>query len=866
MAKKEEIQKSLIVDVNKSLSDKISLVSQLQDQMSQILKIYKEKGTLDKLSLDNVKAVATATRAMKSEYDSVKEVQKDIAKNAKLQNDLERQKLALYKQGGESLKDEMTSFKNKENAVKRAEDILAKYVKQQQLGVKGADKLVARAQANVSIQQKNYSNAIDILTPEAEQVRLLEQAAQLNEDNNQILQEQLRTRKNLENAEKGLVTLTGNLGKLFDKIGLSGVGKVFTESAEKSKKMIYEATNGGQTTISTFAKMKIAASSFGAALKVALGPMAMIGLIVSLFSKAKNLAKESGEYVKKLDQQTADFGRSLGISGRKAAALTNEARSMGAAMGMTSDMATQSAGAIYGALEGAEKVSSKTLNTFMKLNVFAGMSADNLASIYKLSKLTGQPAEKTAEAMASTARESIKANKVNISMKQVMDGVSKVSATMKLNFGGSAEGLTKAFIQSKKLGLELSKVDDIASSLLNIEDSIAAEMEAELMTGKELNLEKAREAALNNKNGELMTEIANQFGSIEEFQNMNRASQESFAKAIGMSRDGLADMLVSSKENEAKNTDLVDTQQQSLATMQSQASIGEQMAVTDEARLAAAIPLGKEQLKLEESMKRLETIGTQIISNFAAPMLEKMVAVVDKVVELIDRFKAARAEGNGIFDSITKVWQATDTFGKVLLGVVGILTTIKGIMFVVNTYQKIANGFATAKVGIQKLLNIELVKEGAQMLKNGARAALDFVKTVGTAIMKAISSLASIPVIGFGLGIAAGATIAGLAAKYMNDGVISPKSGGSGYGDRVLYGPEGAISFNNKDTIVAGTNLFGDDVMSGPTESISMGGGALLQEMKAIKAVMNQILNHEGTVYLDGSKVGKALTLSGYRM
>jgi hypothetical protein len=81
-----------------------------------------------------------------------------------------------------------------------------------------------------------------------------------------------------------------------------------------------------------------------------------------------------------------------------------------------------------------------------------------------------------------------------------------------------------------------------------------------------------------------------------------------------------------------------------------------------------------------------------------------------------------------------------------------------------------------------------------------------------------------------------------------------------------MYGPEGAISFNNKDTIVAGTNLFGDDVMSGPKDSINTGGGALLQEMKAIKAVMDQILNHEGTVYLDGSKVGKALTLSGYRM
>jgi hypothetical protein len=37
-------------------------------------------------------------------------------------------------------------------------------------------------------------------------------------------------------------------------------------------------------------------------------------------------------------------------------------------------------------------------------------------------------------------------------------------------------------------------------------------------------------------------------------------------------------------------------------------------------------------------------------------------------------------------------------------------------------------------------------------------------------------------------------------------------------------GPEGAIQLNNKDTVVAGTDLFkkGDDVMSGPKGSISV--------------------------------------------
>ena len=45
------------------------------------------------------------------------------------------------------------------------------------------------------------------------------------------------------------------------------------------------------------------------------------------------------------------------------------------------------------------------------------------------------------------------------------------------------------------------------------------------------------------------------------------------------------------------------------------------------------------------------------------------------------------------------------------------------------------------------------------------------------------------------------AAIAGII--YMNDGVVGPANGYS----RVMTGPEGSIAFNDKDTIVAGTNL-----------------------------------------------------------
>ena len=850
MATSEETRNKNLREANELLSESIDLAGALSDKMNFLYKQSKEKYFQDKQSVDLTKKLVDFTKVLASQYESVKDVEKDIAKSKKIQNEIARQQLSLERTIGQEGKDRIKQIKDQKQLEKDLTKQLEKTREEENAGVRGA-KQRANSLAQQVINARSLNQQYqENLTSEERQYIMLEQTGEVIERNNDYLNEQLRIRKNIENAEKGLVTLTGNLGKAFDKIGLSGVGKVFTDSAEKSKKLIYEATDGGKKTIGTLAKMKIAANSFGAALKVALGPMAILGLVVSLFNKAKEVAKESGEYVKKLDQQTVDFGRSLGISQRKAAGITNEARAMGAAMGITTEMATQSSEAIYTSLEGAEKVSSKTLTTFMKLNVFAGMSADNLASIYKLSKLTGQPAEKTAEAMASTARESIKANRVNISMKQVMDGVSKVSATMKLNFGGSAEGLTRAFIQSKKLGLELSKVDDIASSLLNIEDSISAEMEAELLTGKELNLEKAREAALNNDNATLMSEIANQFGSIEDFQKMNRVSQESFAKAIGMSRDGLADMLVSSKENEAKNTDLVDTQQQSLNAMQSQASIAERQAVLEETKLAAAKNLGTEYTKLEAALIKLEAAARPLLDTIFTPLL----GVITKIVEKVGEFIGKIGDSNKEFS----------TMEKIVIAIGGTLLAIKGTMMVIKGIEVATNVIKGIGLGIQGAVLLAKGKEEAAVTRLLFKEQAGLVKSVGTAIMKVISSLASIPVLGWGLGLAAAGAIGVMAAKYMNDGVISPSQGKGGYGNRVMYGPEGAISFNNKDTIVAGTNLFGDDVVSGPQGS--SGGNSMAQEMREIKSILSQILHKEGNVTLDGNKVGKALVMSGYRM
>ena len=848
MATPEEIRRRNLEASNEALSESVNLAAQLNDKMSFLYKMAKDKFTQDKLSLDLTKQTVALTKNLSAEYDSVKAVEKDIAKNKKLQNDIARQQLNLEKEIGEEGKKRIQFVRNQEKGLSKSNELLKELREKEAAGVKGAKAQADALNQQIIARQKSLSTQMQNLTFEEKQFMMMQDASGVLEENNEYLEEQLRLQTNLAKSQGLITSALNGANNVMKKIGLGGLAdKLGLEDAtKKAQEMTYELTNGGQKALGAFGKLRVGIAAIGVALKSALGPMALLGIAVNLFQRFKKNAEEAAEAIKVVDQNTKDLGRSLGVSDAIASKVAASARSIGSAMGVTTTMATQAATQIYSALDGAEQVSQKTLSTFMKLNVFAGMSAESLASMYRFAKLTGESAADVAQNIATTARESIRSMKVNVSLKQVMDGVSKTSNIIKINFKGSAEELTKAFVQSKKLGLELQKVDDIANSLLNFEDSIAAEMEAELLTGKNLNLEKAREAALMNDQVGLMEALAEQGVTQEEFANMNRIQQEAIAKSMGMSRESMADMLADAKANEATNTELVDTQAQSLAAMQSMASTAERLAALEEAKALSAAKSGNEMNKLQAAMLKLETAVRPILEAIFIPLLEIFTNIVNKVTELIGKIKESNIDFERTFEVVARI--------------AGIIGTIYGTF-------KLLRGVQAAQLALQqKSLGVR-VAEGVQLAKNKAVEIGSFFKNLGSTALKVMQSFAQIPLgIGIPIGLAAVAGIAALAKGLFSEGddILSPGQSSSGYGNRVLLGPEGAISLNNKDTVVAGTNLFrGDDVVSSPAGSVGMGNTARLEML--IERLITTV-ERGGTVVLDGKKVGEALVVSSYRM
>ena len=459
----------------------------------------------------------------------------------------------------------------------------------------------------------------------------------------------------------------------------------------------------------------------------------------------------------------------------------------------------------------------KDVTFLSKMSHYAGLTADEANSIAKLTLATGQSAEKFTGELMGQVKISGTQKGIMLNEKTALKEISKTSAAIKMSFHGSAKGLGDAYAKAKALGTSLDKVDEIAGSILNFEESIESELSAELLTGKDLNLEKAREAALNNDIATVAEEIAKNVGSAADFANMNRIQQDAIAKSVGMTREELAASL---------------QEQESLKAIGA-ASVEDAKAKYDKLRETMTAEEALKQLGDEQLAQQFEQQSIQ--ENLGAAQLQ----MADSMNEtLIPALVTINKNFNDMWNKIKAIIEKLGGMKTILVVIGGIMAAkmIKGIW-------DFASGVSGAIKAAKALAAAE--KQGAIM----------------SIIQGAWKSLGPVPFVGAALATAAVGAGVGYLMSQMNDGIISPSSGGSGYGDRVMYGPEGAISFNNKDTIVAGTDLFkANDMVSAPKGAVQVSGGGSSKEIAELRSAIMALANRPVNVAIDGKKVIEATT------
>ena len=125
------------------------------------------------------------------------------------------------------------------------------------------------------------------------------------------------------------------------------------------------------------------------------------------------------------------------------------------------------------------------------LNEFAGLTAEESNNILKYSLQIHKPAKETVSILMAQYKAYGSQNKLVLNAKDMLREVGTISESIKISIEGGAQGLAKTAAAAKVLGTKLSTVESIQSGLLNFEESIEKEMAAELMLGKDINLEKS---------------------------------------------------------------------------------------------------------------------------------------------------------------------------------------------------------------------------------------------------------------------------------------------------------------------------------------------------------------------------------------
>ena len=173
-----------------------------------------------------------------------------------------------------------------------------------------------------------------------------------------------------------------------------------------------------------------------------------------------------------------------------------------------------------------------------------GVSADGVGNAGKASLMMGKSIKDIKLDIIDSTTKIRTQTGIALNYKDILKATLNVSGQIRAQLGGNPKLIAKAVAQAKALGMELEQVAKIGNSLLDFESSIGAELEAELLTGKQLNLEKARLLALTGDYEGLSKEIASQAGTFTDYSKMNVIQQNQLAKAFGMSADEMADMLM----------------------------------------------------------------------------------------------------------------------------------------------------------------------------------------------------------------------------------------------------------------------------------------------------------------------------------
>lgn len=561
-------------------------------------------------------------------------------------------------------------------------------------------------------------------------------------------------------------------------------------------------------------------------------------LMVGLKSLGPALAKAFGplyllfkfvEALKQADTATGNLAKEFNLTYNEAANLRGElieAGNLSGNIALNARALQETMVAVGKSLGSNSKLNKEDLETFTELRELAGYTNDELIGMQKISLAMNKPLKDNVKSFLGTVAALNAQNKLTVNEKQLLKEVANTSAAIKLSIGGTAEDLATAAFRAKQFGINLDQADRIAESLLDFESSISNELSAELLTGRDLNLERARLLALNGDIAGASAEILRQVRSSAEFTAMNRIQQEAIAKAVGMSREDLAKSLIEREALTQLGLEDGKAAKEKFDLLVKEKGYAEAVKEMGDSEYARQLKQQSIQERFNASIEKLK----EIFISIAEPVLQIVSPFVDILLPVLSTI-------SGVVGSIVSIFKGgteqLTTWQKLIASTLVAFTTIKAITLATTLLQT-----RSLALRAQDLIIAAQIK----------------AFEIQTAVAKMTGSGAASFGVTAAIGLAAGAAAYAYLSS-MKDGEIDYSEG------PVVTGGFGSVQLSPKDTgffngekIVAGTNLLGNNATQ---QDIS----PLIQELKNLRQDINNLNNrpiHVG-IDVDGQKLASAV-------
>ena len=161
-----------------------------------------------------------------------------------------------------------------------------------------------------------------------------------------------------------------------------------------------------------------------------------------------------------------------------------------------------------------------------------GLSAESAAKLFAVQRgITGASMDTFLAQQRNTAQ---LARQAGVAPAAVFDDMAQSSEFIAMFSDATGKNMARAAVQARKMGINLGKVQSIAEGLLDFETSIEKQMEAQVLLGRSINLDRARTLFYNEKNKEGLQEVANQLGGIGALNQMDFIQRKAVADLVGV--------------------------------------------------------------------------------------------------------------------------------------------------------------------------------------------------------------------------------------------------------------------------------------------------------------------------------------------